>query len=94
MLDRLDDVLQRVDIAVRTNNYVGGGVCVIDCMGSVGRASNQLSSPRDVKFDRHANLYVSDQGNHRVQKFLIQLPSTPCVTRKRTFFLPSSRCVY
>jgi DNA-binding beta-propeller fold protein YncE len=35
----------------------------------VGGQSNQLNQPVSLSFDRHGNLYVVDQGNHRVQKF-------------------------
>jgi DNA-binding beta-propeller fold protein YncE len=34
-----------------------------------GSQSNQLNRPKGLSFDRHGNLYVVDNGNHRVQKF-------------------------
>lgn len=34
-----------------------------------GNALNQLSGPSDFCFDADGNLYVTDPGNHRVQKF-------------------------
>jgi DNA-binding beta-propeller fold protein YncE len=37
----------------------------------VGGQSNQLWVPVGLSFDRHGNLYVADDGNHRVQKFNI-----------------------
>jgi DNA-binding beta-propeller fold protein YncE len=37
----------------------------------VGGQSNQLNGPIGLSFDRHGNLYVVDNGNHRVQKFNI-----------------------
>jgi DNA-binding beta-propeller fold protein YncE len=37
-----------------------------------GGQSNQLNGPFGLSFDRHGNLYVVDQGNHRVQKFNIE----------------------
>jgi len=58
-----------------TTNYTAGGICVVGCSGSVGNAVNQLRTPRDVKFDRYGNLYVTDQGNNRIQKFIISNPS-------------------
>jgi len=63
-----------------TTNYTAGGTCIIGCTGAPGNALNQLRTPRDIKFDRHGNLYVTDQGNHRIQKFLINNPppSTTC----------------
>ncbi|CAF4854839.1 unnamed protein product, partial [Rotaria magnacalcarata] len=38
-----------------------------------GGQSNQLNGPEGLSFDRHGNLYVVDYGNHRVQKFNIEL---------------------
>ncbi len=61
-----------------TTNYAVGGVCVIGCTSTTGIAANQLNGPRDLKFDRYGNIYVSDQGNNRIQKFMIQLPTSPC----------------
>jgi DNA-binding beta-propeller fold protein YncE len=49
-------------------------VCV-GCSGTTGSGAIQLKSPRDLKFDASGNLYVSDQGNNRVQKFIMTLPS-------------------
>ncbi len=65
-----------------TTNYAAGGVCIIGCTGTSGTALNQLNGPRDMKFDRDGNIYVLDQGNHRILKFSIQLPatSTTCPT--------------
>ena len=61
-----------------TTNYAAGGTCIIGCTGIAGNAVNQLNGPRDLKFDRYGNIYVTDQSNHRIQKFMIQLPSSPC----------------
>lgn len=60
-----------------TTNYSAGGTCIIGCNGT-GTAPNQLRGPRDLKFDRYGNIYVTDQVNHRIQKFSIQLPTSPC----------------
>lgn len=54
-----------------TNNYAAGGECIVGCSMVAGNGRMQLDSPRDLKFDVEGNLYVSDQGNHRVQKFAI-----------------------
>ena len=56
-------------------NYTAGGTCIVGCSGNPGTNDNQLNEPRDLKFDRYGNLYVSDQGNHRVQKFMINIPA-------------------
>ena len=56
-----------------TSNYATGGTCIVGCTGTTGSGGVQLRSPRDLKFDRYGNIYVSDQGNHRVQKFDIDV---------------------
>ena len=61
-----------------TTNYTDGGVCVVGCTGVAGSGATQLRTPRDLKFDASGNLYVSDQGNHRIQKFMIQYPTSGC----------------
>ncbi|CAF5054230.1 unnamed protein product, partial [Rotaria socialis] len=37
-----------------------------------GAGANQLNIPRGLSFDRHGNLYVADEYNHRVQRFSIE----------------------
>lgn len=61
-----------------TTNYTAGGTCVVACTGILGTTATQLRSARDLKFDQYGNLYVADQANNRVQKYLIQIPTTPC----------------
>jgi len=68
-----------------TTNYTAGGVCIIACSGVAGNAANQLQSARDIKFDQHGNIYVTDQANHRIQKFTIQIPSSGCPSSKSSF---------
>jgi hypothetical protein len=65
-----------------TTNYAAGGVCVIGCNGTSGAAATQLNGPRDLKFDRYGNIYVTDQGNNRIQKFAIQVPTSGCNSSK------------
>lgn len=48
------------------------------CTGSAGTAANKMRGPRDLKFDKYGNIYVTDQGNNRIQKYMIQLPTSPC----------------
>ncbi len=60
-----------------TTNYTAGGVCIAGCSNIAGRSATQLYGPRDLKFDSQGNLYVSDQGNNRIQKFMIQSPTSP-----------------
>lgn len=63
-----------------TTNYSTGGVCVVGCTGVAGTGPNQLNGVRDLKFDAQGNLYVTDQSNHRIQKYMIQIPPSPCST--------------
>ncbi|CAF4985178.1 unnamed protein product, partial [Rotaria magnacalcarata] len=37
-----------------------------------GAGANQFNYPYGLSFDRHGNLYVADQYNHRVQRFSIE----------------------
>ena len=56
-----------------TDNYAAAGTCIVGCTGSPGTGAQKLDKPRYVKFDASGNLYVSDQGNNRIQKFLIEI---------------------
>ena len=44
--------------------------CIIGCY-STGQGSNQLSQPIFLRFDSHGNIFVTDNGNNRTQKFLL-----------------------
>ena len=37
--------------------------------GSYGTANGQFKNPSDIAIDNEGNIYVTDYGNHRVQKF-------------------------
>lgn len=67
-----------------TTDYAAGGVCIAGC-GSSGSGPKQLDNPRDLKFDSNGNLYVCDQANNRVQKFMIQLPPNCTYSKYRSF---------
>ena len=47
------------------------GECLVGCDGISGNESYRLHYPQSVAFDNQGALYVSDTGNHRVQKFLL-----------------------
>ena len=68
-----------------TDDYAAGGTCIVGCTGTTGTGATRLKGPRDLKFDASGNLYVSDNGNNRIQKYLIQ--STPnCSLNKYIIF--------
>jgi glucose/arabinose dehydrogenase len=54
------------------------GVCVVACTGFSGSQVNNLYYPIDVAFDSNGSLYVSDDGNSRVQKFQILNNTSEC----------------
>ncbi|CAF1540031.1 unnamed protein product, partial [Rotaria sordida] len=60
------------------HRIVGSGLngfrCLVGCYG-VGSQSNQLNNPYSLSFDRSGNMFVSDQSNHRIQKFLLMKDS-------------------
>ena len=45
--------------------------CVVGCTGSHGSESNQLNAPFSISFDTHGNIFVLDENNDRIQKFLL-----------------------
>ena len=67
-----DDYLFIVDSG---NNRIigsapGGFRCLVGCSGTSGSASDQLNNPWSLSFDSYGNIFVTDQNNHRIQKFL------------------------
>jgi hypothetical protein len=57
-----------------SNRIVGSGPngfrCLAGCSGS-GSASNELSCPQTLSFDSYGNMFVTDWGNSRIQKFIL-----------------------
>ena len=49
----------------------GGFQCVCACTGGGGSALDRLSFPTSMGFDSFGNIFVADQGNNRIQKFLV-----------------------
>ena len=49
--------------------------CIIGCSGSGGSSSSQLSTAYSLRFDKQANIYVTDEHNHRIQKFMLSTNS-------------------
>ncbi|CAF1136684.1 unnamed protein product [Adineta steineri] len=58
----------------QNNRIVGSGLngfrCLVGCYG-MGLQSNQLNTPFSFSFDGSGNIFVIDQSNHRIQKFLL-----------------------
>jgi hypothetical protein len=48
--------------------------CFVGCFGS-GAASNQLLHPTTLSFDSYGNMFVTDQTNRRIQKFILSTNS-------------------
>ena len=74
---------------VDRNNHriVGSGPngfrCLFGCFGA-GPASNQLLYPWSLSFDSHGNMFVTDNRNSRIQKFILSTNS--CGTYKNILF--------
>jgi DNA-binding beta-propeller fold protein YncE len=49
--------------------------CLVGCSGSFGLESNQLKKPYALSFDSYGNMFVSDDQNHRIQKFILSTNS-------------------
>ncbi|CAF3761550.1 unnamed protein product [Adineta steineri] len=47
---------------------LNGFRCLVGCYG-MGSQSNQLNKPFSFSFDHSGNIFVTDQSNHRIQKF-------------------------
>ncbi|CAF1540628.1 unnamed protein product [Adineta steineri] len=45
-----------------------GFLCLVGCYGKSSQ-SNQLNNPYSLSFDRSGNIFVTDSGNHGIQKF-------------------------
>ncbi|CAF1585959.1 unnamed protein product, partial [Adineta steineri] len=56
------------------HRIIGSGLngfrCLVGCYG-VGSQSNQLNQPFSFSFDNSGNIFVTDQENSRIQKFLL-----------------------
>ena len=44
--------------------------CIVGCTGSSGSSFNGLNGPSIMAFDSFGNIYVVDESNNRIQKFL------------------------
>lgn len=57
------------------HRILGSGItgfrCIVGCAGGPGSASNQFNQPHSLAFDSGGNLFVIENGNNRLQKFLL-----------------------
>jgi hypothetical protein len=58
--------------------------CLVGCSISPGSASNQLNNPWSLSFDSYGNMFITDGGNNRIQKFVLSTNS--CGRSKRILF--------
>lgn len=58
-----------------SNRLIGSGPmgfrCLFGCSTVAGSAANQLNAPRGFTFDTYGNIFVADENNDRIQKFLL-----------------------
>ena len=64
--------------------------CVVGCSGTSGPGPDQFNSPYTVAFDSFGNMFVLDEGNSRIQKFLLMTNSSS----KRKLILHSNLSVF
>jgi len=63
----------------------------ITIVGGLGNGNNQLNTPFDAVVDYANNLYVVDQGNHRVQKYSFGSSIGETVAGNETYGSSSNR---
>jgi hypothetical protein len=67
-----DNYLYIVDSG--NHRIVGAGPsgfrCIVGCFGA-GSTPNQLYYPQSMSFDSYGNIFVTDQNNNRIQKFIL-----------------------
>ena len=57
------------------------------CFGSQGHKPGELDDPRGIAIDQDGMVYVSDYGNHRIQKFTSEGDVMAVVDNKISFIL-------
>ncbi|CAF0753368.1 unnamed protein product [Adineta steineri] len=76
-------------VDTNNNRVIGSGPygfrCLFGCTTIAGSSPSQLNAPRDFGFDSYGNLFVSEQYNNRVQKFIIASNSCSLSYSQPTF---------
>lgn len=68
-------VVNRFDHSIiRSGSY--GYHCVVGCSGTSGSRADQFDAPFSIAFDSYGNMFVLDEGNSRIQKFLLTTNSS------------------
>jgi DNA-binding beta-propeller fold protein YncE len=57
------------------NRVIGSGPygfqCLVGCSGQPGSTASELNYPFGLSFDSYGNMFVTDSGNSRIQKFIL-----------------------
>ncbi|CAF4067561.1 unnamed protein product [Adineta steineri] len=59
--------------------------CLFGCTSVAGSASNQVYYPRSISFDSYGNIFIADQYNSRIQKFVVASNSCSLSYSQPTF---------
>ena len=75
--DITEDGIGYLFIVDRDNHRIigsdrNGFRCVAGCTNTYGSTSDQLAAPRHMAFDTYGNIFVSDEKNGRIQKFILR----------------------
>ncbi len=57
--------------------------CLVGCSGSAGLTSDRLYYPWSLSFDSYGNMFVTDQINNRIQKFILSTNSCGKFNKKK-----------
>lgn len=49
--------------------------CIAGCLRSTGSSASELDTPRRLSFDSNGNIFITDSGNVRIQKFVLAVNS-------------------